>query len=346
MVNFSRKIGIDLGTANVIVYEKGKGIVLNEPAIVALMIQDKKVLAVGKKAQKMLGRNPSNVSVIRPMKEGVIADFDVAEKMLSYFIREVCGSTLFSKPELMVCVPAGVNEVEKRAVLEAALQIGVKKTALIEEPVAAAIGAGLLINEPTGNMVIDIGGGTTDIAVLSLGGMVVSRCLKVGGDRFDDCVLRYIKTGHNLLIGERTAESIKVTIGDAMPKKEKKMKVTGRDLMTGLPRVIEVSSLDVHKAIEEPITLIIEAVKQVLEETPPELSSDIIDRGLVMSGGGSLLAGLGDLISEETGIPVFLADEPSTCVAIGTGKALENLIYLGKDLITHPIHKRSRKNRT
>ena len=338
MVNFSRKIGVDLGTANVLVYEKNKGIVLNEPSVVAINTDTNKVLAVGKEAQRMLGRTPGNIIATRPMKEGVIADFGIAEKMLAHFINQICGRPFFFKPEIMVCVPARVNEVEKRAVLEAAVQIGVRKTALIEEPLAAAVGAGLMINEPYGNMVIDIGGGTTDIAVLSLGGMVVSRSLKVGGDKLDQAITRYIKTVHNLLIGERTAEKVKISIGHVSPDEDnlEEMSVRGRDLMTGLPKNVDINSMDVNRAIEEPITTIIDAIKQVLEETPPELASDIIDRGLILSGGGAMLAGLDSLISKETGVPVLLADDPCSCVAIGTGRALENLDHLEEGLITFP----------
>ncbi|HMM20893.1 MAG TPA: rod shape-determining protein [Selenomonadales bacterium] len=335
MFGMSTDIGVDLGTANVLVYIKGKGIVLREPSVVAIDRDSNRILAIGEEARRMLGRTPGNIVAIRPLREGVIADYDTTESMLRHFIEKVAGRSLFFKPRIMVCVPSGVTTVEKRAVLEAAMQAGARKTYLIEEPLAAALGAGLVISEPCGSMVIDIGGGTTDVAVLSLGGIVVSESLRVGGDKFDEALVRYIKREYNIMIGERTAEEIKVNVGTAYPAgRNESMEIRGRDLVSGLPKTMRIGSTETREALAEPITLIIECVKTVLEKTPPELAADIVDRGIVMTGGGSLLHGLDKLISEETGIPAYLADDPLSCVALGTGKALESLESLQDSLTT------------
>lgn len=328
-------IGVDLGTANVLVYIKGKGIVLREPSVVAIDRDTNKVLAIGEEARKMLGRTPGNIIAIRPLRDGVIADYDSTERMLRHFISKVAGKSLLFKPRIMVCIPSGVTTVEKRAVLEAALQAGARKTYLIEEPLAAALGAGLVISEPCGSMVVDIGGGTTDVAVLSLGGIVCSESLKVGGDRFDEALVRYVKKEHNIMIGERTAEEIKVKIATAFPAgKTETMEIRGRDMLSGLPKTVRISSAETWEALCEPVALIVQRVKSVLENTPPELSADIMDRGIVMTGGGSLLHGLDRLIREETGIPTYLAEDPLSCVALGTGKALDALENLEDSLTT------------
>lgn len=334
MWNFSRKIGIDLGTATVLVYEKGKGIVLQEPSVVALDKNTNRVLAVGKEAQRMLGRTPANIVATRPMREGVIADFDVTEAMLKMFLNKILGKHRVVKPLVMVCVPAGVTGVEKRAVIEAAMQVGARKTYLIEEPLAAALGAGLAIEEPSGNMVVDVGGGTTDIAVLSLGGIVVPESLRIGGDNFDQALIRYVKEVYNLKIGEGTAERIKTEIGTAFPQEDEELtiEVRGQDIMTGLPGSISISSHEVFEAFQDPLQSILAGIRRVLEKTPPELSSDISEKGLVMTGGGALLRGLDKLISQETGVPAIRAENTMSCVAIGTGLALENIDKLGKTL--------------
>ncbi len=336
MWNFSRKIGIDLGTATVLVYEKGKGIVLQEPSVVALDKNTNRVLAVGKEAQRMLGRTPANIVATRPMREGVIADFDITEAMLKMFLNKILGKHRLVKPLVMVCVPAGVTGVEKRAVIEAAMQVGARKTFLIEEPLAAALGAGLAIEEPSGNMVVDVGGGTTDIAVLSLGGIVVPESLRIGGDNFDQSLIRYVKEVYNLKIGEGTAERIKTEIGTAFPQEDEELtiEVRGQDIMTGLPGSINISSHEVFEALQDPLQSILAGIRRVLEKTPPELSSDISEKGLVMTGGGALLRGLDKLISQETGVPAIRAENTMSCVAIGTGLALENIDKLGKTLKT------------
>lgn len=318
-------IGVDLGTATVLVYVKTKGIVLNEPSVVAIDRNTNKIFAVGEEARKMLGRTPGNIVAIRPLREGVIADYDTTERMLRHFIEKACGKSLLFRPRVMVCIPSGVTGVEERAVKEAAIQAGAKEAHLIEEPLAAALGAGVDISEPSGNMIIDIGGGTTDIAVLSLGGIVCSESLRVGGDKFDEAIVRYIRKKFNLMIGERTGEEVKITVGTAHPKSRTEntsMEVRGRDLVTGLPKTITVTSMETYEAMDEAITSVISAVKEVLEKTPPELASDIIDKGVVMTGGGALLHGLDTLISQETGLPVYIAESPISCVAVGTGKAL------------------------
>ena len=328
-------IGIDLGTATVLIYIRGKGIVLKEPSVVAVDKNTNKLLAVGEEARKMLGRTPGYIVAIRPLRDGVISDYDITERMLKYFIDKVCGrrfSSLFRfKPRIMVCVPSGVTEVEKRAVIDAAMQAGARKTYLIEEPIAAAIGAGLDITKACGSMVVDVGGGTTDIAVISLGGTVVSTSIKVAGDKFDESIVRYLRKKHNMMIGERTSEEIKIQVGTVYPRvKEVSMEVRGRNLITGLPKTVTITSTEIMEALEEPVAAIVDAVHSVLEKTPPELAADISDRGIVMTGGGSLVYGLDKLIQEKTGINVIISDDAVTCVALGTGKALENLEVIEK----------------
>ena len=325
-------IGIDLGTANVLVYVSGKGIVLEEPSVVAIEKRTNSVLAVGEEARKMIGRTPGNIVAIRPLRDGVISDYDVTEKMLSYFINKVVdkkGFGRFFMPRIMVCVPSGVTEVEKRAVEEATRQAGAREVYIIEEPIAAAIGAGVDISEPNGNMVIDIGGGTADIAVISLGGAVVSESIKIGGDRFDEAIVRYMRKQHNLLIGERSAEKIKIEIGTAYKREEEKsMKISGRNLVTGLPESMTVNSSEMLEALDECAEQIVLTTLRVLEKTPPELSADISDAGIIMTGGGSLLYGLDKRIEERTGIKVRIAEEPLSCVAKGTGISLGSLDLL------------------
>lgn len=338
----TQDIGIDLGTATILVYIKGQGIVLNEPSVVAKDVDSGRILAIGEDARRMIGRTPGNIVAVRPLREGVIADYENTEQMLRYFIEKVAGKALFFKPRIMVCVPSGVTSVEKRAVLEAAIQAGAKETYLIEEPLAAALGAGLDIAEPCGAMVVDIGGGTTDVAVLSLGGIVVSSSIRVAGDMFDDAIIRYLRKEHKLMIGERTAEQIKIKIGTAFTDLRKEStEVRGRDLVSGMPKTVVVNSAEIRQAISEPIGLIIDCVKSVLERTPPELASDIIDRGIVMTGGGAMLHGLDILITKQTGIACHIADDPTTCVARGTGIALDSLEMLGSHLTS--VRKTSRK---
>ncbi|MGB7604919.1 MAG: rod shape-determining protein [Lutisporaceae bacterium] len=322
-------IGIDLGTASVLVFIKGKGIVLQEPSVVAIDRNNNKILAVGEEARLMLGRTPGNIVAIRPLREGVISDYEITEKMLRYFIDKAVGRRRLFKPRMIVCVPSGVTEVEKRAVKDAANNAGARNTQLIEEPIAAAIGAGLDIAKASGNMVIDIGGGTTDIAVISLGGIVVSTSIKVAGDKFDEAIVRYMRKKHNIMIGERTAEELKITVGTAFPRDVQVSKeVRGRNLISGLPKTIEVTSEEMLEALAEPVSAVADAVHSVLERTPPELSADISDRGIVMTGGGSLLYGLDKLISKRTNIPVYIAEDAVSCVAIGTGKSLDNFDIL------------------
>ena len=317
-------LGIDLGTASVLVYIKGKGIVLNEPSVVAIDRNTDKILAVGEEARLMLGRTPGNIIAIRPLRDGVISDYNVTEKMLRYFIDKAIGKKRIFKPRMVVCVPSGVTEVEKRAVIDAANQAGARTTRLIEEPIAAAIGAGLDISKASGNMITDIGGGTSDIAVISLGGIVVSSSIKIAGDKFDEAIVRYMRKKHNIMVGERTAEELKIKVGTAFPRETPvKMEVRGRNLISGLPKTIEVTSDEMLEALSEPIAAIADAVHSVLERTPPELAADISDRGIVMTGGGSLLYGLDMLMAKRTGIPVYVADEPISSVAMGTGKALD-----------------------
>lgn len=326
MFGMGLDIGIDLGTATVLVYIKGKGIVLTEPSVVAIERDSKKVLSVGEDARRMIGRTPGNIVAIRPIREGVISDYEITEKMLKYFISKACGTRNFIRPRVMIAIPAKVTGVERRAVIEAAQQAGARKVYLIEQPIAAAIGAGMDISKPSGNMVVDIGGGTTDIAVISLGGSVVSTSLKVAGDNFDEALIQYIKKTHKLMIGERTAEEIKKTIGCAYPQDPlKSMDIRGRSLVTGLPQNITIDSSETLEALREPVSQIVESVHNVLERTPPELASDISTKGIIMTGGGSLLNGLDKLMEDTLMIPVFIAENPISCVALGTGKALETL---------------------
>ena len=325
MFFFGQDIGIDLGTATVIAYIKGKGIVLREPSVVAVDNNTGNVLAVGQEARRMLGRTPGNIVATRPLKDGVISDYTVTEKMLKYFINKIGAKSIFA-PRIMICIPSQVTEVEKKAVIDAASQAGARKVYLIEEPIAAAIGAGIDISKPCGNMIVDIGGGTTDIAVISLGGSVVSSSLKVAGDKFDEAVIRYIKRKHNVIIGERTAEELKVNIGCVYPKiQDVEMDIRGRDLGTGLPKTLTISSSEMMEALIEPAMMIVDAVHSVLEKTPPELVADISDKGIYMTGGGALIDGLDKLLQEKTGINVMIAQDTVSCVALGTGKALDNL---------------------
>ena len=320
----STSIGIDLGTANILVYVKGKGIVLREPSVVTVDKDTNTVLAIGEEAREMIGRTPGNIVAIRPLRDGVIADYDMTESMIRHFLEKVVGRSLLFRPRVMICVPTGVTVVEKRAVQEAAEQAGAKKTELIEEPIAAALGAGIDISEPCGSMVVDIGGGTTDVAVISLGGIVHGDSLRVAGNRFDADIEAYIKREYNLMIGERTSENIKTTIGAAYPgARNLTMDVRGRDVISGLPKNIKVSTDEVAAALKDSVDRIITCVKGVLEGTPPELAADIMDRGIVLTGGGAMLYGLDALIRKETDIPTSVADDPLSCVAIGTGKALE-----------------------
>ena len=325
-MGFATEVGIDLGTANVLVYIKGKGIVLNEPSVVAINNDTDEILAVGEEARQMIGRTPANIVAARPLRDGVISDFDITERMLKYFIRKTCGSGRFFKPKIMVCVPSGVTEVEKRAVREAATAAGGKDVYLMEEPLAAAIGAGLDISKPDGVMVIDIGGGTTDIAVISLGGIVASTSVKMAGDKFDEAIIKYMRKVHKLYIGERTAEELKLTIGTAFPREDVITKeCRGRDLVTGLPKSVDVTSDEMMEALEEPLHEICEAVHNVLERTPPELAADISNTGIIITGGGALMYGIDKRIEDRTGINVIIAEDPMSCVAVGTGKALDEL---------------------
>ncbi len=319
-------IGIDLGTASVLVYIKGKGVVLKEPSVVAFDRDTNKIKAIGEDARLMLGRTPGNIVAVRPLRQGVISDYTVTEKMMKYFIQRALGRRTFRKPHIAVCVPSGVTEVEKKAVEDATYQAGAREVSIIEEPIAAAIGAGIDISKPCGNMIVDIGGGTTDIAVISLGGTVVSASIKIAGDDFDEAIVRYMRKKHNLLIGERTAEDIKIKIGCAYPRPEVDyMDVRGRNLVTGLPRTVKVSSEETEEALRETTSQVVEAIHSVLEKTPPELAADIADRGIVLTGGGSLLRGLEDLISAKTGINTMTAEDPMTAVAVGTGRYVEFL---------------------
>jgi len=328
---FAKDIGIDLGTANVLIYIKGQGIVLNEPSIVAIDSDSKKVLAVGTQAREMLGRTPGKVQAIRPMKDGVIADFEVTEMMLNSFIRKVNGKSFLSRPRILICCPSNITQVEKNAIKEAAERTGARKVFLEEEPKIAAIGAGLDISKPSGNMVIDIGGGTTDIAILSLGDIVTSESIKIAGNTFDSDIIKYIKEKYKLLIGDRTAEEIKLEIGSVYPEeKNEKMDVKGRDLVTGLPHTITVCSEEIEEALRESVYTIVHAAKNVLEQTPPELAADIIDKGIVITGGGALIHGFEELLSHELKVPVYIAESPLTCVVEGTGILLENMHLIEK----------------
>ena len=321
---FSKEIGIDLGTANTLVFLKGKGIIKREPSVVAMDMRTDNVLAVGLQAKNMIGRTPGSIVAVRPLKDGVIADFDVTASMLKYFICKSVRSMFFSKPRVVICIPSGVTEVEKRAVEDAAKQAGAGVVELIEEPMAAAIGAGLPVSEPTGSMVVDIGGGTPEVAVISLGDIVTATSERVAGDKLDEAIISYVKRKYNLLIGERTAEDIKINMGSAVPyDDEGEMSIKGRNLLDGLPKNIVITSAEVREALAEPLRCIVEAVKSTLENTPPELSADIIDHGIMLTGGGALLRGIDTLISESTGMPVYIAERPLDCVVDGTGKCLE-----------------------
>lgn len=331
----SHDMGIDLGTANTLVHVKGKGIMLREPSVVAIQRDNGEVLAVGEEAKQMIGRTPGNIVAVRPMKDGVIADFDVTQAMLKYFIRKVMNTKSFVRPRVVVGVPSGVTEVEKRAVVDAAMQAGAREAYLIEEPMAAAIGAGLPVEEAMGSMVVDIGGGTTEIAVISLGGIVTSRSIRIGGDEMDDAISQYIKKTYNLMIGERTSEEIKIKIGSAIvPEGNASMDIRGRDLVSGLPKTLTIKSSEIKDALSEPIQKIIEAVKGTLEKTPPELAADVMDHGIMMTGGGALLRNLDKLLSHETGMPVLVAEDALSCVGEGTGKSLESIELLKRVVMT------------
>jgi len=329
---FSNDLAIDLGTANTLVYVKDKGIVVSEPSVVAVQKDysgQKRVLAVGTEAKKMLGRTPGSIVAIRPMKDGVIADFDVTEEMLRHFILKVHNRKTLVKPRIVICVPSGITQVEKRAVRESAESAGAREVYLIEEPMAAAIGAGLPITEASGNMIVDIGGGTTEVAVISLAGIVYAKSVRVGGDKLDEAVVQYLKRKYNLLIGDRTAEEIKIKIGNAYPDPEvQRMEVKGRDLVTGIPKTLEVDSNEIREALSEPVNAIVEAVRVALERTPPELAADIVDKGIVLAGGGAKLLNLDRLLREETGLPVYIAEDPLSCVVLGSGKVLDELDLL------------------
>lgn len=332
---FSNDMGIDLGTATTLVYLKNQGIVLCEPSVVAIQAGTSNVLAVGEEAKRMLGRTPGNIVAIRPMRHGVITDFEIAEAMLRYFIKKVNQSRRLVRPRIVIAIPSGITEVEKRAVKDSALHAGAREVFMIEEPMAAAIGVGLPIQDPSGNMIIDIGGGTTEMAVISLAGVVFSKSVRVGGDEMDEAIINNLKKNYNLMIGERTAEAIKIKIGSAYPlEQELTMEVKGRDLIAGLPKMVTITSEEIREAMSEPIAQIVEAVRITLERTPPELSADLIEKGIVLAGGGSLLKGVDKLISEETGLPVHLAEDPLTAVALGTGKVLSEIKYLRKVTVT------------
>ncbi|UNC90919.1 rod shape-determining protein [Candidatus Contubernalis alkaliaceticus] len=334
---FSRDIGIDLGTANTLVFVRGKGIVLREPSVVAIRRDTGGILAVGDEAKRMIGRTPGNIVAIRPMKDGVIADFDVTQTMLRHFILKAYRRKSILKPQVVVCVPSGVTEVEKRAVLDATNQAGAREAFLIEEPMAAAIGAGLPVEEPTGSMIVDVGGGTTEVAIISLGGIVTSRSIRVAGDEMDEAVVFHIKKNYNLLIGERTAEEIKITVGTALLNEEKDqetMQIRGRDLVTGLPKTQTINAKEIEIALADPVSSIIEAIKVTLEKSPPELAADIMDKGIVMTGGGALLHGLDALVSKETGMPVIITENSLDCVALGTGKVLGEIELLKRVAIS------------
>ena len=323
---FKKDIGIDLGTANTLVYMRGKGIIIREPSVVAVDARSERVRCVGQEAKDVIGRTPGSIIAVRPLKDGVIADFDYTTSMLQEFIKKALQGSAFSKPRVIICIPSGVTAVERRAVREAAESAGAKRVSIIEEPMAAAIGAGLPVAEPTGSMIVDIGGGTSEVAVISLGGIVTSRSVRVAGDEFDLSIINYIKKKYNLLIGERTAENVKIAIGSAFPSEEDSvMDIKGRNLLTGLPENISVNSTEIREALAEPLSHIIEAIKTTLERTPPELAADIIDQGITLAGGGALLKGLDRLVNNETGMPVTIAENPLDCVAEGTGKVLENI---------------------
>jgi rod shape-determining protein MreB len=331
---FGRDMAVDLGTANTLVYVRGLGVVLNEPSVVAVNVKDGRPLAVGAEAKRMIGRTPSHIQAIRPLKDGVIADFEICEKMIRYFIQRV-QQRRFAKPRMVMCVPSGITGVEQRAVMEAAEYAGARKAYIIEEPMAAAIGAGLPVHEPTGNMVVDIGGGTTEVAVISLGGIVTSQSVRIGGDELDEAIISYIKKEYSLALGERTAEEIKIALGSAFPLEEElHAEVRGRDLVTGLPKTIVVSTEEIRKAIDEPVSAIIDAVKITLDKTPPELAADIMEQGIVLTGGGALLRGLDARLQEETDVRIVVARDPLSCVVIGAGQCLEEFETLKRVLVT------------
>lgn len=330
---FSKDIGIDLGTANTLIFMKGKGIIMREPSIVAVDTRNDTVRYVGQDAKEVIGRTPGSIVAVRPLKDGVIADFDITASMLQIFIRKVCNNSVLARPRIIICIPSGVTEVERRAVREAAFKAGAKHVSIIEEPMAAAIGAGLPVAEATGSMVVDIGGGTSEVAVISLGGIVASRSVRVGGDELDNSIIQYIKRKYNLLIGERTAEDIKINIGSAFPlEEEATMDIKGRDLMDGLPKNIQITSEEIREALADPLSMVLDAIRTTLEKTPPELSADIIDHGITLTGGGALLRGLDQLIEKETGMPVHIAESPLDCVAMGTGRVLDDIDRL-RDLL-------------
>ena len=336
---FSKDIGIDLGTANTLVYLRGKGIIMREPSVVAVDTKTDEVRSVGHEAKAVIGRTPGSIMAVRPLKDGVIADFDITANMLARFIKKVCGNSMFFRPRVVICIPSGVTEVERRAVKEAALKAGARQVSVIEEPMAAAIGAGLPISEPSGSMVVDIGGGTSEVAVISLGGIVAARSVRVGGDEFDQAIIAYIKRKYNLLIGERTAEQIKIEIGSAYElEEEKEMEIKGRNLVDGLPKNITVHSEEIRDALAESLQKVVDAIKETLERTPPELSADIIDHGIMLTGGGALLRGLDELVHRETGIGVHVAQTPLDCVAAGTGAVLDHIDLLGDVLDDNSSH--------
>ncbi len=331
-----RDMAVDLGTANTLVYVRGRGIILNEPSVVAVDVKDGKPLAVGAEAKRMIGRTPSNIQAIRPLKDGVIADFEICEKMLRYFIHRV-HQRRFAKPRMVICVPSGITGVEQRAVMEAAEFAGARKAYIIEEPMAAAIGAGLPIHEPSGNMVVDIGGGTTEVAVISLGGIVTSQSIRVGGDELDEAIVAYVKKEFQLALGERTAEEIKIQLGSAYPlERELHAEIRGRDLVTGLPKTVVISTEQIRQAIEEPVQAIVDAVKVTLDRTPPELASDLMEQGIVLTGGGALLNGLAQRLEVETNMPIIVANDPLNCVALGSGMCLEELETFSRMLKSSP----------
>ncbi len=331
-----RDMAVDLGTANTLVYVRGRGIILNEPSVVAVDVKDGKPLAVGAEAKRMIGRTPSNIQAIRPLKDGVIADFEICEKMLRYFIHRV-HQRRFAKPRMVICVPSGITGVEQRAVMEAAEFAGARKAYIIEEPMAAAIGAGLPIHEPSGNMVVDIGGGTTEVAVISLGGIVTSQSIRVGGDELDEALVAFVKKEFQLALGERTAEEIKIQLGSAYPlEKELRAEIRGRDLVTGLPKTVVISTEQIRQAIEEPVQAIVDAVKVTLDRTPPELASDLMEQGIVLTGGGALLNGIAQRLEVETNMPIIVANDPLNCVALGSGMCLEELETFSRMLKSSP----------
>ena len=328
---FSKDIGVDLGTANTLIFMKGKGIIMREPSVVAVDTRSETVRFVGNEAKEIIGRTPGSIVAVRPLKDGLIADFNITAKMLQIFLKKVVGSNLFSKPRVIICIPSGVTAVERRAVKEAAYKAGARSVGIVEEPMAAAIGAGLPVAEATGSMVVDIGGGTSEVAVISLGGIVAAKSVRVGGDEFDLSIINYVKKQYNLLIGERTAENIKITIGSAAPyEDEQPMEIKGRNLVDGLPKNITITPAEIREALADPILSVLDAIRTTLEKTPPELSADIIDHGITLTGGGALLKGLDRLIEAETGMPVYVAENPLDCVALGAGKVLEELNILGE----------------